>query len=251
MKIQISASNALCKWMKLDLDRITSIDGKRIGTQTITTDAETLAWQCHVLKNDSKAYHGTIIAVEARSRYVMIFPNLTAPTQAEFEAQFLERLLIEMVNLMLHRGAIEESVADIVASEFTTQEKEFCWFKNTDLSVNGHVSDTESWIRQSGDNNDVTAYNDDEAYGLSMHINEMRKGIAKEGRNSRFVPVERLLDDALFRFAKGLAQNSYPDTPNGHFPSPYPKPIAVNKQEPKEIPDNVVCLTSFRQQKMQ
>ncbi|PKH08107.1 hypothetical protein [Moritella sp. Urea-trap-13] len=251
MKIQISASNALCKWMKLDLDRIISVDGKRIGTQTITTDAETLAWQCQVIKNNPQSHEGTVIAVESRSRYVMIFPNLSPPTQAEFEALFLGRLFIEVANLMLHSRAIEESVADIVASEFTAQNKGFCWFKNTDLSVNGHVSDAESWIRQSCDNNDVTAYSDDEAYGLSMHINEMRKRIAKEGRNSRFVPVKRLLEDALFRFAKGLSRDSYPETPNGHFPSPYPKSISDSKQEPKTIPDNVVCLASFREQKLQ
>lgn len=250
MKIQISASNALCKWMKLDLDRITSIDGKRIGTQTITTDAETLAWQCHVIKNHSNDSNGTVIAVEARSRYVIIIPDLAPPTQAEFEELFLGRLFIEVANLMLHSGAIEESVADIVASEFTAQNKGFCWFKNTDLSVNGHVSDAESWIRQSSDNNDVTAYSDDEAYGLSMHINEMRKRIAKEGRNSRFVPVERLLEDALFRFAKGLANGSYPETPNGHFPCPYPTLVSDSKADPKAIPDNVVCLASFRKQKL-
>ena len=251
MKIQISASNALCKWMKLDLARITSVDGKRIGTQTITTDAETLAWQCHVIKNNAQSHHGTVIAVEARSRYVMIFPDLAPPTQAEFEEMFLGRLFIEMVNLMLHSGSIEESVADIVTSQFLSETEGFCWFKNTDLSVNGHVSDTESWIRQSGENNDVTAYNDDEAYGLSMHINEMRKRIAKEGRNGRFVPVVRMLEDTLFRFAKGLARDSYPDTPNGHFPSPYPKLTEESKREPKTIPDNVVCLTSYRKQKLQ
>ena len=108
MNIQISASNALCKWMKLDLVRIPCIDGKRIGTQTITTDAETLAWQCHVIKNNVQSHHGTVVAVEARSRYVMIFPNLAPPTQAEFEELFLGRLFIEVVNLMLHYDAIEE-----------------------------------------------------------------------------------------------------------------------------------------------
>jgi len=250
MKIQISASNALCKWMKLDLARIPSIDGKRIGIQTITTDAETLAWQCHVIKNNAQSHHGTVIAVEARSRYVMIFPDLAPPTQAELEELFLGRLFIEMVNLMLHSGSIEESVADIVTSQFTSEIGVFCWFKNTDLSVNGHVSDTESWIRQSNGRNDVTAYNDDEAYGLSMHINEMHKRIASEGRNKRFIPVARLLDDALFRFAKGLARDSFPDTPNGYFPSPYPKLTENSKQEHKTISDNVVCLTSFRKQKL-
>ncbi|EDM67421.1 hypothetical protein PE36_17205 [Moritella sp. PE36] len=251
MKIQISASNALCKWMKLDLIRIPSVDGKKIGKQTITTDVETLAWQCHVIKNNVQSHYYTVIAVEARSRYVMIFPNLAPPTQAEFEEMFLGRLFIEMVNLMLHSGSIEESVADIVTSQFLSETEGFCWFKNTDLSVNRHVSDTESWIRQSGDNNDVTAYNDDEAYGLSMHINEIRKRIAKEGRNGRFVPVVRMLEDTLFRFAKGLARDSYPDTPNGHFPSPYPKSVEDSKQEHKAIPDNVVCLTSYRKQKLQ
>lgn len=250
MNIQISASNALCKWIKLDLSRFPSVDGKRIGTQTITTNAETLAWQCHVITNNSQSHYGTVIAVEARSRYVMIFPDLAPLTQAEFEELFLGRLLIEMVNLMLHHGAIEEAVADIVASQFVKQTEVFCWFKNTDLSVNGHVSDTESWILQSSDNNDVTAYNDDEAYGLSMHINEMRKRIASEGRNKRFIPVERMLDDALFRFAKGLSRDSYPNTPNGHFPNPYPKSVAADKQEHKAIPDNVVFLTSFRKQKL-
>jgi len=51
MKMLISASNALSKWLGLELPRISGIDGKGVGTQPVTTTTATVAWQCHIVDN--------------------------------------------------------------------------------------------------------------------------------------------------------------------------------------------------------
>lgn len=47
----ISVTNAFSKWLKLDLPRFPSPDGKRIETQLLLTNEFQVGWQCHVIKN--------------------------------------------------------------------------------------------------------------------------------------------------------------------------------------------------------
>lgn len=258
MIITLSASVALNKWMKLDLPRMESDEESRVGRLPIHSDELSQAWQCHVVKDrNSDGQQATIIAVEARSRYVMIFPNITAPTQVDFEAMFLDHLLCDTVNLMLESGAIEEVYVEAVVEQFMAEDKNFHWFRNTDLSANGHISDAEIWIRQNDENYRVTAISDENSYFLALHINKLRKRATIEGVKESFVPVARMVDDVLFRFANGLSPDNYPDTIPGDFPNPYPierakrgqkqqpaKPVVAD--EPDELPDNVVCLAAYR-----
>lgn len=265
MIITLSASVALNKWMNLDLPRMESPDGKRVGTQPLHSDEMGQAWQCHVVK-DHNTYgrFATIIATEARSRYTMIFPNITAPTQEEFEQMFLERFVSEAVNLMLESRAIEEEDLEAVVHQFMVEDKHFYWFRNTDLSVNGHIADTEIWIRQNDTEHRVTTISDDDSYFLALHINQLRKRTKIAGVKDSFIPVARMVDDVLFRFAKGLSPYNYPDCSPGDFPNPYAierderskkqqpaKQTAkqVTSTKPDELPDNVVCLTTYRNKK--
>lgn len=53
----------LCsKWLKLDLPRFPSPDGKRIGTQPLLTNEFQVGWQCHVIKIFYKHGKDTVIA---------------------------------------------------------------------------------------------------------------------------------------------------------------------------------------------
>jgi len=72
MKCIISATNAFAKWLKLDLPRIPSPDGKKIGLQSLITDEDSLSWQCHVIQKHARLTKTTVIAVEAYSLYVII-----------------------------------------------------------------------------------------------------------------------------------------------------------------------------------
>lgn len=224
MKVLISASNDFVKWLGLDLPRIPSIDGKRIGTQTITSDETTLSWQCQALREHSRSQVATVIAVEASSRYCIIFPNLMKMTMAEFEQELKRRWLKEILIMAVESGAVNNSDIEVMEKQFIDTTMEFSWFKNTDLSVNGHVTDTEQWIRSGSVLHRINYLGETEAFELAFHINKMRKKVkisTKKRLHERFVPVARLLDDALFRFAHGLSADEYPNTEMGNFPSPY------------------------------
>jgi len=179
MEVLIGASNAFVKWMKLDLPRIPSIDGKRIGTQRITSTATSVAWQCHTLLEHSKATRATIIAVEARSRFCIIFSNIAQLSVTEFEQQLKNKWLREVLFMSHTSGAVDDNERELeqIGQQFVATTMDFNWVKNTDLSVSGHVSDTEQWIRSTSALNRANHLGQQEANELAYHINTQRKKV--------------------------------------------------------------------------
>ncbi|MDX1266776.1 MAG: hypothetical protein R3311_05385 [Oceanisphaera sp.] len=238
MDIIISASNALTKWMQLTLPRLPSPDGKRIGTQPLSTGFAQVAWQCHLLEHGNKrgARYHTVIAVEAYSRYAILLPFTQPPTQVELEKVLLERWGNEALQLALNSGAINDDELPLMADCFAGQACHTRWVNNTDLSINGHVADAGQWVQQTLTHEGMEYLDDNLCYGLGMHINQLYKTVGGQ-RSNAFRPMVRLLDDALFRFGTGLAATSYPDTRVGDFPCPYPDELVRN---------NVVQLAQYR-----
>ncbi|NRA72616.1 MAG: hypothetical protein HRU24_16510 [Gammaproteobacteria bacterium] len=247
MQILIGASNAFIKWMGIDLPRIPSNDGKRIGVQTISSSPTSVAWQCHALLEHSKAQYATIIAVEARSRFCIIFSNLPKLSMGDFDQHLKDHWLRNVLFMSHQSGAVTDSqeIGHKIVQQFNNTVMDFNWVKNTDLSVSGHVSDVEQWIRSGSVLNRANHLSPPEANELAYHINTQRKK-AKQHSSAKkmaiFIPVARLLDDGLFRFAKGLSGDRYPETKLGDFPNPYPSLSST-------ISSNVVFLEHFRKNK--
>lgn len=235
MKIIISGSKALNKWLNLDLPRLPSPDGKRVGTQPLVTDSDTISWQCHVVQNYYKQGAYTVIAVEAYSRFTLLMPFDVAPTQEEFEQRFCDHWARVLVSLMVEHGEIDRDQGAEFFSQCKQKMVNIGWWRNTDLSVNGHVSDAEQWVKQTIDDRHVDALSVEEAFDLAMHINQFFKNAKdKQGRKQRFYPIPRFIEDGLFRFFSACF-----DT--GVRTNPYPTKIpAVVGQ------DNVVSLADYR-----
>lgn len=255
MKIIISASNALSKWMKLDLPRIPSLDGKKIGTQTLVTDSEQISWQCHLIKRHRRSPNAIVIAVEAYSRYAIIMPfdNNQTPTQVEFQNELCRLWRYQVAQLIVESEALTRKHIAAVFSQFDKNEKNFEWFKNTDLSVNGHVSDTEQWVIQSYEQYGYQQISEEAAFALGYHINQMYKNARRtDGVKEKFYPLARFVDDGLYRFAQNLSEYCYPETAKYCFPEPYllaaSKRIEVTVKRDNEAPvsDNVISLDNFR-----
>lgn len=131
-------------------------------------------------------------------------------------------------------------------------------FKNTDLSVNGRVSDAEQWLLDSYAGYGVETLDRAEDIGLGMHINQfLKKSKPYSGAKHKesFLPMSRMVDDWLYRFARGLSQWQYPSTPDGNFPDPFSlqgrqrstQPARnVSNSEKAALPDNVVSLEERR-----
>jgi hypothetical protein len=236
-----SATNALNKWLKLDLPRIHSPDGKRIGTQPLLTDAATLSWQCHVVENAYQSGKYTVIAVESYSRFTMLLPYDYAPKQDELQQALCLQWIYSLFELMADNGAVSWEREQQVVDQFYQGLNDICWYRNTDLSINGHVADAEQWVKQTLNDQGKSELDDDLVFDLARHINSMfKRAPANLGKKVKFYPVPRFINDGLFRFAKGLSEFEYEGAVVGDFLNPYD--LNVVKQ-PK--PNNVVSLAVF------
>lgn len=66
------------------------------------------------------------------------------------------------------------------------------WVKNTDLSINGHITDAGLWVTEMLEDQRLTELSPDLGLDLAIHLNTQVKRIKQ--RKERFVPVERLLE---------------------------------------------------------
>lgn len=249
MQLLLSVSNALTKWMKLELPRLPSRDGKRVGVQPLNSNEHSLAWQCHVTRAHIRAQKGIVIAVEQRSRYTILMSFNQPPTKSELERELKRCWTNAFIHYALDSGAIsEESIAELLY-RISHSPMEFLWYRNTDLSVNGHVSDAEQWVKQSREEYRINHLTEADVINLEAHINQFAKRVKVGGkRGAPFYPVTHLVDDGLFRFAQGVCRFDNADRPAGDFPSPY------RDQDEKVSPaftarDNVVVLSNYRKKK--
>lgn len=247
MNVLLSVSNALAKWLKQELPRIPSADGKSIGTQPLHSDEQSVAWQCHIV--NPKRYPGyrtaMIIAVEAQSRYTILLPVESRLSQEELEKLLITRWAKEIVHLAVEAGEIENEQVEEIFEQFLLSPIHIQWYRNTDLSVNGHVSDAEQWVLQTLEEYKLDQLDEIEAITLGAHINRMYKRVKTGGvRSAPFVPTKRFLSDALYRFGKTLSPWRYAHTPAGDYPNPYEKTVTQRKAtDPAE--NNVVSMDEF------
>lgn len=147
-KVVLSISNALFKWLKLELSRFPVAPGKQPGVQPLVTDDEAISWQCLIF-TDSWRERATVIAVEAHSRFTLLLPFGLKLIQAQqLEHRLCEEWAEELVQLMIKNGEVSREQAPRIFTSFHERIQEIGWVKNTGLSVNGHVNDVEQWVKE-------------------------------------------------------------------------------------------------------
>jgi len=234
-QIIFSASNALNKWLKLDLPRLPSPDGKRIGTQSLITDAKAISWQCHVVSNTYNGHFYTVIAVEAYSRFTLLLPFDFAPTQNELQERICQQWTHSLVSLMVQHGELPRELAPLAFSHIIDQMDNVAWWRNTDLSVNGHVGDAGQWVTQTIADRNIDALSDDDALDLAYYINSFHKRAKDDnGKKRQFYPVPNFVEDGLSRFMSGWLDS-------GDIPDPYQM---VNSKS--AVKNNVVSMADYR-----
>lgn len=222
--IIFSVSNALCKWLKLDLPRFPVTVGQQPGIQPLVTDDETISWQCHVIFTDSWRERATVIAVEAHSRFTLLLPFDIKPTQAQVEQRLCECWAEELVSLMIKYGDVSRDKAPRIFTHFHERTQQIEWVRNTDLSVNGHVNDAEQWVKEVLADRGLDALDEDLALDLAWTINTQEKRAKQpNGKKRIFYPPALFVEDGMFRFV-----------PEANVGSPY-QPLS-------SIPDNVIPL---------
>lgn len=195
MKLQCSGTNAMCKWLKVDFPRLPNEPGKQAGVNSILSSAEQMCWQLHIIENEYRSWHKTIIAIEANSRFTVFLPvdllmpmeKLTQRLQMQWQfvmAESLQELrLMPGSDIALLLSNLNE--ADLFGNYETH------WVKNTDRSVNGHITDAGLWVTQTLANQKQQQLSAELALDLAIYLNTQPKRVNKD--RSGVIPAEVLL----------------------------------------------------------
>ena len=221
------------------MPRIPSPEGNRVGTQPLSTNSQTISWQCHVIDNYYQSKKRTVVAVEALSRFTLLLPFDFVPTQIELQKRISQQWAYSLVSLMVQHGEISREEEALVFEHIVTQVDNVEWWRNTDLSVNGHVSDAEHWVVQTIADHNIDGLSDEAAFDLAYHINSFSKRAKDQnGKKRQFYPVPHFVDDGLFRFM--------PDWFGEDF---LPAPYSPSKSK-LPVKSNVVSLSDYRDGKV-
>ena len=195
MLLCLSASNALNKYLKADLPRLPHEPGKQAGVNTLISDSDNFNWQLQIIDNSYKSREKTIIVCEANSRFTFFIPVSLKLSQEEltqrleYEWQLMMAETLEVYQL-IPRSDIAVLLSELSKIEFTPH-----WVKNTDLSINGHISDAALWVAQTLQEEGLYDLPKYLAIELAIYLNTQPKRISNKttGRKEKFIPIERLL----------------------------------------------------------
>ena len=201
MKLQFCATNALVKWLKVDLPRLPVESGKRVGMNTLSSDHQTFSWQVHIIDNCYQSPGKTIIATEANSRFSLFIP-VDLPLTLD---ELTQRLLMEWQHFLVVTLEIENFLphSDIACLLAKLDEIAFDihWVKNTDLSISGHISDAGLWVTETLSDRGLASLSVELALDLAVFLNTKIKRIKK--RKEKFVPIK-----SLFAYCQKVLLNS-------------------------------------------
>jgi hypothetical protein len=195
MKLLLTATNALNKWLNTDLPRLPVEEGKQAGVNTLISDVKTFSWQVHIIDNQHRSYQKTIIACEANSRFLFFIPVTTRLSQQELTEtlqinwQLTLAATLENYQIMPN-GNIAYLLSVLSQISFTPE-----WVKNNDLSINGHISDAALWISQTLEENKLDSLTPELALELTCYLNTQTKRITNKQtrQKEKFIPIEQLL----------------------------------------------------------
>ena len=188
MKLLLSATNALNKWLKADLSRLPEKDGQRVGVHTLASDEQAFSWQLNIIDNAYKSRHKTIIACEANSRFTVFIPADTKLTLDELAARLQMEWQYSLAETLQQLRAIPSSDIAMLLSELSELNMDTHWVKNTDLSISGHISDAALWVSQTLAEQELNELPSD----LSIHLNTQKKH-AKD-QKQKFMPIVKMMD---------------------------------------------------------
>ncbi|WOT05015.1 amino acid adenylation [Shewanella youngdeokensis] len=232
MALFLSLSNPLCKMLAQPFERITDAEGCNPGVQPITTNANRISWQAqvvHLSGNEWQPYSDgswLVVFMESYSRYCMVIHYPIKPSWQQLQQDFYNQWKLHSIawlraNRFIRNDYDGMQVLDNIEA-YVEQTKLYC-FRNLDRSISTHISEVKYYLHALFDDHKPAVFNNDEAWELSHYINQQpRKVAGQRGKKHEFIPVERFIDDALFRFGGGLCDQAIPNVKSGDFPCPYP-----------------------------
>lgn len=195
ISLLFGASNSLAKWLKADLPRLPTLAGNQAGVNTLKSDNTAMCWQAHVIDNQYKSRYKTIIACEANSRLIFFIPVTSRLTLDELTNLLTMEWQAMLAETLESYQLIPRSEIAMLLSELSDLTFNVKWVKNTDLSINGHISDAGLWVEQILREQGAYELSAQQATELAIYLNTSVKRITnKETKHKdKVIPVEKLL----------------------------------------------------------
>ena len=216
-----------------------------IGTVPLLSDKQHSSWQCSVMEHPASDERYTVIMVEAYSRYSILIPYQSRPSLYTLETDFIARWLEDMTRFAVASGRLRRDQVNQLFQQFMNRNRDFHWYQNCDMSVHSHIVDAECSLMNMLVDAGESYLSAGRAEEMAQYLNAGDRTAAKGQAASldSFLPVERFLQDALFRYGQGMAEEPYAINADGDFADPY---VEQAKQF-GQIKNNVVGAGRFGQ----
>ena len=191
MRLQLCATNFLTKWLKADLPRLRVEPGKQVGVNTVISDSMQMCWQFHIIDNSYGSRYKTLIAVEANSRFTLFIPVVLKLSVEELSAHIKMEWQWVLAESLRALEYMPRSDIALLLDSLSKLDFDVSWVKNTDLSINGHISDAGLWVTQSLEQSRLEQLSPEIALELAIYLNGQPKRINK-GKD-KVIPVKSLL----------------------------------------------------------
>ena len=231
MALFLSLSNSMCKMLKQSLERMTDADGNNPGVQPISTNANRVSWQGEVIHLSGRQWQPyddgswLVVFMESHSRYCMMLHYPLKPDWAQLQQDFYSHWKLHAIgwlraNRFIRNDDYGMQVLDNIEHYF--EQTKVHRFRNLDPSIGAHITEVQHYLHSLFDDHKPRDFDSEQAWELSMFINQQpRKINGQRSKKHQFIPVDRFIDDVLYRFASGICDQNFPDIKSGDFPCPY------------------------------
>ncbi len=244
MQVILSVDKAMERWLAhpqaLPFMSTTGVTQDRLGMQCISSHGQQQAWQCSVLEHPAVDARYTLLMVESFSRYCMLLPFAKRPTLTDVETDFIARYIEDLTRFAVASGRLRRDQVNQLFHQFMAQSRDYRWWQNCDQAVHGQLLDYQCSLMRLLVDSGSSYLRAEQAQEMADYFNANDTSAPQGQAASRtsFLPVERFLQDGLYRYAQGMAVAPFASNAAGDFANPYNSNIEIGKNK-----DNVM---SFR-----
>lgn len=168
-----------------------------VDNAPLPDSAQPWVWQLHAVKIDRQ---NVLVAMQAETRFVMVFWGLKKADGETLLRLFYERLANHLHWLAEETGALTETACQAMLEQLLRQHGAFRFHAGSDRSVQTHVNDVVHRCRDAVADNGCLPNNREEAAGFDKVLNQ---GIRSIRGGAYFIPDEALFCSCL-RDAAGM-----------------------------------------------
>lgn len=210
MQVTFHASKPMARFLKkrsgVELTRLPCDDSAQVGRVPLRSSPMHVAWQLHVIQTNRDHGDQVVLAMEAFSRYQIFIPVVWDMGIKEIEAAVMQRWLEELLLLKAANPYIGDDMTGSVLAQLLNRPPQPCWVTNTDLSINGHLADTDHWIASELHQKRRSILREDHACDLAWYLNNQIKAVKHpEAGKLKVMPAEQM--QLLCLTAVGLGQS--------------------------------------------